>query len=320
MSEDASSIGTRVGERFKISTISQLEAIANRLGVRVADLGGSTSEYSSGPASRYGGGRGRSAGARRTGGETYHAPSEKAYHGEPVLSEDEAPTSEAARAIREGFANAQNTEAHIPHGAGTEAEARSDVARAATQNPAEARRSYSPTVGGNINREQFADELKAKPWLRDKIMRIMANEQGSHPEGTQSVVESMMNRATVRGTSLEREARWHESEGGYYQKGNMGRGALEDPRHKAILEQGLANALAGSNVSNYATDNSSGSLARREIAQGRFIKDAAYGGETFSHPSAGEQPENARRWAEWRRQMEQGEQIFARRRESGKCL
>ena len=69
-----------------------------------------------------------------------------------------------------------------------------------------------------------------------------------------------MNRAEVRGTSLEAQAKWHESEGGYYQQGNMGVGALENAFHRAILEQSLKNVLGGSNISNYATDNSSGSL------------------------------------------------------------
>ena len=74
-----------------------------------------------------------------------------------------------------------------------------------------------------------------------------------------------MNRAEVRGTSLEAQAKWHESEGGYYQQGNMGSGALENAAHRAILEQSLKNVLGGSNISNYATDNASGDLAARGI-------------------------------------------------------
>lgn len=154
---------------------------------------------------------------------------------------------------------------------------------------------------GTIDRSRFADELKGKPELRNKIMRIAANEQGDHPQGTQAVLESMMNRAEVRGTSLEAQAKWHESEGGYYQQGNMGRGALENPQHRAILERALSETLAGSNIANYATDNSSGDLARREIASGRFLFRKSYGGETFSVPNTHEQPQNARRWVEWMR-------------------
>ena len=48
--------------------------------------------------------------------------------------------------------------------------------------------------------------------------------------------------------------------------GSMGRGALENVRSRTILEQSLRNALAGGNVSNYATDNASGDFARGELA------------------------------------------------------
>jgi len=139
-------------------------------------------------------------------------------------------------------------------------------------------------------------------------MRIMANEQGKNPEGTQSVVESMMNRAIVRGTSLEQQARWYRRErGGYYEMGNMGRGALENPWHRAILEQGLRNALDGSNISDYATDNSSGGLAYRERMTGKFRFRKGYHGESFFAPGWGE-PGFARRWDQWHRQVEEAEQ------------
>jgi hypothetical protein len=153
---------------------------------------------------------------------------------------------------------------------------------------------------GGIDRSRFSVELAQNPGLHDKIMRIAANEQGSHQQGTQAVLESMMNRAEVRGTSLEAQAKWHESEGGYYQQGNMGVSALENAFHRAILEQSFKNVLGGSNISNYATDNSSGSLAAGEIKSGRFLFCSTYGGETFSVPSQREQPQNARRWREWR--------------------
>ena len=32
-------------------------------------------------------------------------------------------------------------------------------------------------------------ELKSNPALRDKVMRIAANEQGSNPAGTQAILE-----------------------------------------------------------------------------------------------------------------------------------
>ena len=150
----------------------------------------------------------------------------------------------------------------------------------------------------SINRERFRQELANNPALRDKILRIAANEQGNNPQGTQAVIESMMNRAEVRGTSLEAQARWHRSENGYYQEGSMGRGALENPGQREILEHGLSEALAGSNISNYATDNSSGELAERERSSGAFRLRSQYGGESFFAPGTAE-PGLARAYDRW---------------------
>jgi hypothetical protein len=149
-------------------------------------------------------------------------------------------------------------------------------------------------------RQRFADELRTKPWLRKKFLAIMYNEQGKHPQGTQAVAESAMNRAIVRGTSLEKQLKWHGHErGGYYQVGNMGRGS---ERYEAALNQALDNALAGSNIAQYATDNSSGGLARRERASGKFRYRSGYSGESFFAPGWGE-PQFARNWDSWVAQM-----------------
>jgi hypothetical protein len=166
---------------------------------------------------------------------------------------------------------------------------------------------------GQIDRSRFAKELEQNPALRDKVMRIAANEQGRHPQGTQSVMESMMNRAEVRGTNLETQARWYKREkGGYYEMGNMGRGALENPGHRAVLERSLSNTLAGGNVSNYATDNSSGGLAARERASGKFKFQSAAHGETFFSPGWGE-PGWQRNYAQWRSQLAERDKAVAAR-------
>lgn len=149
------------------------------------------------------------------------------------------------------------------------------------------------------DRARFAQELDADPALRNKVLRIAANEQASNPNGTQAVIESMMNRASVRGTSLEQAARWYGAEaGGYYQRGTMGRGALEDDRQRGVLEQSLGNALSGSNISNFATDNSSGGLAASERVTGRFHYAASHNGETFFTPGWAERGHEGR-WQEW---------------------
>ncbi|WP_375791088.1 hypothetical protein ACE102_03100 [Bradyrhizobium sp. vgs-9] len=137
-------------------------------------------------------------------------------------------------------------------------------------------------------RRRAREELAQKPWLRDKLKRIMANEQGSNPEGTQGIAESAINRMVNRGTSLEKELRWHRSEGGYYDEGSMGRGAVENPHHNAVLERSLDRALAGSNITGNATDNSSGALAAREKATGKFRHHRDINGESFFSPGYAE--------------------------------
>ncbi|MGY3483995.1 hypothetical protein ACVW1C_001878 [Bradyrhizobium sp. USDA 4011] len=147
---------------------------------------------------------------------------------------------------------------------------------------------YVNPASGPFDRHRFIKELQSNTALRDKIMRIAANEQGRNAAGTQAVIESMMNRANVRGTSLAAQARWHESEGGYYQQGTMGRGALENPKYRAILERSLAAALHGANTIDYATDNSSGGLADRERATGKFVFHRKINGESFFSPGNAE--------------------------------
>jgi hypothetical protein len=48
------------------------------------------------------------------------------------------------------------------------------------------------------DRQRFKDELDADPALHMKVLRVMANEQGRHPQGTQGVAESMMNQKQPR--------------------------------------------------------------------------------------------------------------------------
>jgi hypothetical protein len=144
-------------------------------------------------------------------------------------------------------------------------------------------------------RDRAREELASKPWLREKVLRIAANEQGSHPLGTQGVLETMVNRAAVRGTSLEAQAKWHRSEHGYYQEGSLGRGALENPHSRAILNESLERVLQGSNATAGATDNSSSSLAAREKASGSFRHHRDINGESFFSPGSAE-PALRDRW------------------------
>jgi hypothetical protein len=143
---------------------------------------------------------------------------------------------------------------------------------------ADVKSAVEQTPHGEINRQHHAQYLAAHPELREKILSIMKNEQGVNRLGTQAVAEETFNRADVRGHSLERVARWTREPGGYY-AGYTPR--VTDPKERAILNESLDKALAGSNVSNYATDNSSGRLAQREARGGEFTYAQSYTGETF---------------------------------------
>jgi hypothetical protein len=129
---------------------------------------------------------------------------------------------------------------------------------------------------GVIDRSHHRAYLEAHPELREKILSIIHNEQGENPEGTQAVAEENFNRADVRGHSLEQVSRWYGREpGGYYAPGNTAR--VTNPRTRAILEESLEKALSGSNISGWATDNSSGGLAAREKRGGEFTLRSEYG-------------------------------------------
>jgi hypothetical protein len=142
--------------------------------------------------------------------------------------------------------------------------------------------------GGVVDRTRFDRELQQNPGLREKIMGIAAGEN-MNPRANIAVLESMMNRAAMAGTTLAAQARLHASsginEGGYYAGFNPG--ALRNPKTRAMIENSLKAVLGGSNVSNYATDNSSGSLAAREKATGTFNLQSEYGGESFFSPGTG---------------------------------
>ena len=163
----------------------------------------------------------------------------------------------------------------------------------------------TPGAGGGglaADRAKFKAEMDADPALREKVLRIAANEQGKHGLGTQAVIESMMNRASHRGRTLRQEAKW-TSEGGYYEVGNLGRGALENKEHAAILADSLDKVLKGSNVSDYATDNASQNLAKKRTRNREMEWAAEYGGETFYRPGRVSGAGHVRTHAQWMANM-----------------
>jgi hypothetical protein len=131
-------------------------------------------------------------------------------------------------------------------------------------------------------RDRARAELKSKPWLNEKAMHIFAGENRD-PTASTALWESAINRMAVRGTSLEKELR-RSGEGGYY----AGWSGDVDPHTRSVLEASRDRALNYSNVSRYATDNSSNQpgnhLADRDVASGRFTERSVYHGEHFEAP------------------------------------
>lgn len=143
-------------------------------------------------------------------------------------------------------------------------------------------------------RARFAKEMAEKPGLREKVLGISAGEN-LNPSANTSVMETMINRASMRGVPLENESRLHRSAPHFraapYQRGGRVAGyyagykpeALRRPAIRAMAEADLGKALEGSNVSNYATGNASGSFARNRIAKGIYGGGlrSLYNGEYF---------------------------------------
>lgn len=142
----------------------------------------------------------------------------------------------------------------------------------------------SPTGGSRVYgrladaRDRARQEIKDKPWLNDKAMHIFAGENPD-PDASTALWEETINRAAVRGTSVEKELR-HTSEGGYF----AGWRDSVSPETRKVLEASRDRALNYSNVSNYATDNSSGDLAARDSATGNFTERSVYNREHFFGP------------------------------------
>lgn len=174
----------------------------------------------------------------------------------------------------------------------------------------------NPSIaGGQIDRSRFAAELEANPALRDHILAVSAGENND-PTANLAVLESMMNRAHMMGTSLAQESRL-ASRGGYYAGYNPS--ALNNPQTRAMIEQNLKTALSGSNVSNYATDNASEGntrFASRRFASGMYTPTFSQGGEYFSYPSNTSARGYNRYW-NWRNSVGGGQQPQAAAQATG---
>lgn len=175
----------------------------------------------------------------------------------------------------------------------------------ATMGPETHAQNFNQPFNANLRNERaaFFQYADTHPAYKQRLFDIMGNEQSSHPQGTQAVLESLVNRFNSEHLGLNdaRTIGWYQ-QGGYYDHGG-GRG------NQAVLEQSYQNVKNGANISDYATDNASNTptrnaaegLARREVQTGRFRNQSQYGGEWLQSPgSEGNRP----RYEEWRNRMD----------------
>lgn len=156
-------------------------------------------------------------------------------------------------------------------------------------------------TGLAADRARFAEELRNNPALREKVIGIIAGEN-PHPTAGRAVVESMMNRASMMGTSLAHSARTTR-EGGYYQGYKPGAsGALRER-----LNSYIDDALRGSNTANYATDNASQGLAAKHKVTGVFEPTGPdLNRETFFRPGTTKLRGGRAAWDRWRARVGSG--------------
>ncbi|MFZ2886209.1 MAG: hypothetical protein WA021_00130 [Minisyncoccia bacterium] len=164
------------------------------------------------------------------------------------------------------------------------------TANAATPPPQQGRR--QPTGNSPYlarQRVPLVAELDGDPALRDLVAWIIANELGGGGAGSQAVLESLLNRAAMRNTSIRTQIF-----NGFYGPVNRalasGRAMTPTPNDRAVADRMIALVRAGSNICNYCTDQG----MRNEI-----VGPAEYiGGEWFGHMSGNP------RWANQQRALE----------------
>jgi hypothetical protein len=167
------------------------------------------------------------------------------------------------------------------------------------------------------DRKAYAEELARNPALAQRMAQISLGEN-RNPQANLAVIETIMNRASVRRTSLAAQMR-SVNEGGYYPPSTFagGAGGLANQKASDLAYANIRRALGGSNMSNYATDNSSQGLAYSERfggsmggygrpgqAPGKFTFQSEFGGkgtgtpgtETFFSPGWGGGREGYEKW------------------------
>lgn len=118
-------------------------------------------------------------------------------------------------------------------------------------------------------RARFQKEIDENPELRNTLAALAISEEGTKSSRSQSgVVETMMNRASAQGKTLSEIVKRHSNasdnyyapyfDGAYDRNTRL----LENnPKLKTKVNAAIDEVLAGSNYSNFGTDNASGSVA-----------------------------------------------------------
>jgi len=156
------------------------------------------------------------------------------------------------------------------------------------------------TIALQEQRRRLFERLDENPALKRKFMAIAANEQGTNPEGIQAIMESLINRAIVRGGGvegglkrLEKEIRF-TSEGGYYEDTRGQQRAwstINNVKNIDIFNQAYENVRSGSNISNFGYGNASAGVAARKMdPRSRLRAERTFyvNGETIFGPNSDE--------------------------------
>lgn len=190
-----------------------------------------------------------------------------------------------------------------------------DATKAGEQKPATSTTGTPSSQALAEERAKVMQHLDQNPALKEKLFAVAANEQGHNSKGVQAVMEETINRAITRGGSveagirrLEKEIRF-TSEGGYYddRHGGQGRAWSSVRSGRKIYEEAFEGVRGGSNVSNNAYGNASGSVARNKITGASGVTatpTTKINGETFFGPNSDE-PKYLKNYEERNRRLEQ---------------
>jgi hypothetical protein len=124
----------------------------------------------------------------------------------------------------------------------------------------------------NFGRSRFVNEL-ADPAVRDRLIAYTQAEVGGQgPRAQQAFIESILNRAVARNQPLQRTLSGSYFPDVTHQRAARGVNEAQRLTYTPLISE----VLGGSNVSNYATGNASGTVG---FAGGP--QTAAFGGERY---------------------------------------